>query len=328
MLQKAVIGFLVIVIIGAVVVGISDATRQPAEDNIGGTNNAEDVADTTTNRNVQNQPEQGQGNPLENRPSQSYADETVSGQPQQQYTDMVGDPWTANGMIAELDDFGMMLTLDDGSQIYVELGPPTYWQAQGVTLVVGDMVLVAGFFNGEQYHAQTVVTSDRMQIVLRNTDGQPLWSGGANNQSGSITGGQQGAGTGQTPVAPEDWVTLEGIVTASNNGGLTIQTEDSLMTLQMGQPRFWQAQGVTLAAGDEISVLGFWQGTQFQLGEITKLATGERIMLRDPNGRPLWAGAGRNGGGQGGNGQGTQGSDGRQGNNGQGQGGQGGRNEQ
>ncbi len=55
MLQKAVIGFLVITIIGAIVVGISDATRQSAEDNVVDTNNAEDVANTSTNRNVQNQ---------------------------------------------------------------------------------------------------------------------------------------------------------------------------------------------------------------------------------------------------------------------------------
>jgi hypothetical protein len=94
-------------------------------------------------------------------------------------------------------------------------------------------------------------------------------------------------------------------------------------------------------------VVGYWQGSTFKAGEITKTATGERLMLLDPNGRPLWGGPGRNGAGgqntaqtttqtqanetaqnqaqnsnQGNQGQGNQGQ-GSQGQGGQGQGGQG-----
>jgi len=58
----------------------------------------------------------------------------------------------------------------------------------------------------------------------------------------------------------------------------------------------------------------------FMAGDITQVSTGLRVMLRDPNGRPLWAGPGNsggNGGGSGGNGGGNGG------NNGQSQGGNG-----
>jgi len=52
-------------------------------------------------------------------------------------------------------------------------------------------------------------------------------------------------------------------------------------------------------------------------GEISQLSTGLRVMLRDPNGRPLWAGpgsgngnsgSGNSGNGNGGNGNGGNGN--------------------
>ena len=46
-----------------------------------------------------------------------------------------------------------------------------------------------------------------------------------------------------------------------------------------------------------------WREQRLSAGEITQLSTGLRVMLRDPNGRPLWAGPGSgNGNGNGGNG--------------------------
>jgi hypothetical protein len=55
-------------------------------------------------------------------------------------------------------------------------------------------------------------------------------------------------------------------------------------------------------------------------GDITQVSTGLKVLLRDPNGRPLWAGSSNNGGGGnggGGNGGGGNGNGG--GGNGNGQ---------
>jgi hypothetical protein len=171
---------------------------------------------------------------------------------------------------------------------------------------------VNGFYNGEQYHAMTVTKTDGSQLAVRTTDGLPLWSGGASggqNQQGIANGNTAGQ-TQEAAVAPEDWVTLNATVTAVNRSTLEVQTEaGEALSLQLGQASFIQSQGVTFALGDTISITGFWQGTTFRAGDITKLSTGERVMLLDPNGRPLWSGPGRNGG-QGGQGQtnaGTQG---------------------
>jgi hypothetical protein len=91
---------------------------------------------------------------------------------------------------------------------------------------------------------------------------------------------------------------------------MTMSTADGeLISFQTGQPRFFAEQGVTFQVGDEIQLVGFYQGDQFSAGEITQLSTGLRVMLRDPNGRPLWAGPGSgNGNGNGGNGNGGNGS--------------------
>ncbi len=208
-------------------------------------------------------------------------------QPAQQSTNNVGEVWSGSGTILDLTTVGMTLALTDGSNIYVELGAPDYWQAQPVTLNKGAVVTVDGFFNGTNYHARTVTTSDGAILALRSETGQPLWSGGSN-------GNASNGGQGEVQIPADQWVTVEGTVTALTNNGLVVQTTDAqTLTVSFGRADFWQTQNTTFAVGDAISMLGFWQAEQFQVGQVTKTATGERILLRDPNGRPLWAGPGR-----------------------------------
>lgn len=131
------------------------------------------------------------------------ANPASAGQPlqlqQEQAVNQVGEVWSSSGIIMSFDVVGMYVLLDDGSQIYVELGPAAYWQAQGVTLAVGDYITINGFYNGEQYHAGVVTTVTGAQISVRDELGRPLWSGGAAGQ------GQQGAqaGAGQEQIAPD-----------------------------------------------------------------------------------------------------------------------------
>ena len=227
-------------------------------------------------------------------------------QAQNQSAAIVGAPWSAAATIVELGEVGMTVSLADGSQVYVELGPSFYWQAQG-TLAVGDAITIDGFFNGDQYHAAKITQADGTVLTLRSETGQPLWSGGAANGGGAGHGSQGAGGSGLVQIAPEDWVTMTATIATVNRNGLTIETaEGEVMALNFGRADFWQSQAVQFAAGDAIEVQGFWQDGQFQTGQVTRTATGERLLLRDPNGRPLWGGPGRNGG-QGGNGRQGQG---------------------
>jgi hypothetical protein len=95
-------------------------------------------------------------------------------------------------------------------------------------------------------------------------------------------------------IPADQWITVEGTVTALSNNGLVLQTTDGqALTVSFGRADFWQTQAVTFAVNDSISMLGFWQADVFNPGQVIKTATDERILLRDPNGRPLWAGPGR-----------------------------------
>ena len=232
--------------------------------------------------------------------------------------DMAGEPWQASGTIAAIDDYGFDFTLENGETVYIELGPPDYWQSQGVALQVGQAVTVDGTINADMIHANQVLLADGQILVVRSETGQPLWSGGANNAQGQ-NGVQDGTGdhTPDPQAQVDEWVTIAGTLLSFQGGNMTMSTTDGeIIAFQTGQPRFFADQGVTFSIGDEIVVVGFYQGEQFMAGDITQVATGLRVMLRDPNGRPLWAGPG-NSNGNGGNGNGNGNG------NGGGQGGQG-----
>ena len=293
MWQKIMIAVLVVTLIGAGVVAVLDAqgravaTDEPAAQALHLPTPTPQSAAMSGN----GQPQRGQGqNGAAGAPVEQQLNQAV---------DSVGAAWSDTGTIVEIGDAGLTLALADSTQIYVELGPSFYWQAQGA-LAPGETVTIDGFFNGEQYHAANVSKRDGAMLALRSATGQPLWSGGASSGAAgadaSATHGGQG-GAGQVQVAPEDWETLAAKVVAVNRNGLTIETSaGEVLALTFGNARFWQEQAVQFIAGDAVEVKGFWQDGQFQTGQVTNTATGKRLLLRDPNGRPLWGGPGRQGG--------------------------------
>ncbi|MCA9908235.1 MAG: hypothetical protein KC519_06260 [Anaerolineae bacterium] len=295
MLKKIVVGLLVLTVVGGAASALLDSQNTVSSATLTPTvpaavePTANPAADTTTNPAVATE--------LAGTP-----------QPMQQSVDNVGEIWSGSGTILDLTTVGMTLALTDGSNVYVELGAPDYWQAQPVTLNKGAAVTVDGFFNGTDYHARTVTTSEGAILALRSETGQPLWSGGSSNGNG------ENGGQGEVQVPADQWVTVEGAVTAlTNNGLVVLTTEAQSLTVSFGRADFWQSQDTTFAVGDAISMMGFWEAEQFQVGQVTKTETGERILLRDPNGRPLWAGPGRgqgNGNGNNGNQNGNAGGSG------------------
>ena len=110
-------------------------------------------------------------------------------------------------------------------------------------------------------------------------------------------------------MANNEWITVSGTVRSQSQQGLMVDTvEMGQLMLQMGPPWFATEQGVVFDPGDAVTILGFTgESATFQAGAITNETTGATLQLRDPNGRPLWAGRGGQGGGgrgQGGKGQG------------------------
>ncbi|MBN2471523.1 MAG: hypothetical protein JXN59_12430 [Anaerolineae bacterium] len=315
MIQKVIIGVLMLTVIGAAGVGVYDATRAPSVEPLPGETvqtddtgaeilpGAEITATDVTLTSTEPTSASPTGEIVQRTQTQSHTGHTeITGDstgPLQANTaaGMVGDPWAGEGTILDFDEVGFTLLLADGTEQYVELGPAMYWQALEVTLAAGDSVTISGFDNGQQIHAGIVRTATGQEMALRSAEGLPLWSGGAQSNGNN--------GAGEIQVAPDAWVTLAGTVSAMQGANLTVTTEaGETLSVQLGQPQFTAEQNITFAVGDSIEVLGFWEGAQFKAGEIRKPATGERLMLLDPNGRPLWGGPGRAGvSGQGASGQ-------------------------
>jgi len=137
--------------------------------------------------------------------------------------------------------------------------------------------------------------------------GQGLGTGNDNDSGGYGNGSdkegyeQSGDGVpfgdGVPDAVVDEWVTLQGTVTAVDASLLEVTTSDGKVILV--ENRAWwfaQEQGLTLAAGDSVSLTGFYDDGVFEAGSITSLATSQTVSLRDADGRPLWSGRGNGGG--------------------------------
>ena len=137
--------------------------------------------------------------------------------------------------------------------------------------------------------------------------GQGLGTGNDNDSGGYGNGSdkegyeQSGDGVpfgdGVPDAVVDEWVTLQGTVTAVDANLLEVTTSDGKVILV--ENRAWwfaQEQGLTLAAGDSVSLTGFYDDGVFEAGSITSLATSQTVSLRDADGRPLWSGRGNGSG--------------------------------
>ncbi len=87
---------------------------------------------------------------------------------------------TVHGAVANFDQMGMSLTLDDGTALYVQLGQSRYSQSIGFAPQVGEGVTVYGFAGDQGLFTAIRVTLDSTGQVysFRGDTGQPLWTGG------------------------------------------------------------------------------------------------------------------------------------------------------
>lgn len=131
--------------------------------------------------------------------------------------------------------------------------------------------------------------------------GQGQGQGQGNGQGRGRGGNGQGQGQGQGTPVEHTWVTLQGTVSSfDGQQTLSVETgERGQLDLWLGPTGYAAQQGVIFNPGDAVTILGFDSPNgSFQAGEITNNTSGTTLYLRDPNGRPLWAGQG-NGQGRG-----------------------------
>jgi hypothetical protein len=101
-------------------------------------------------------------------------------------------------------------------------------------------------------------------------------------------------GTGQAQV--EAWLQLQGTVVSVDADALIVQTADGEQIAVENRP-WWFAQetGFWAQVGNQLTLTGFYKGDEFEVGRIDDITSGQTVLLRDENGRPMWAGRGQRG---------------------------------
>jgi hypothetical protein len=94
---------------------------------------------------------------------------------------------------------------------------------------------------------------------------------------------------------------------------LVVQTISGEQVTMENRPWwFVQEQGFSAQVGDQVTLVGFYKGDdpstprqarddagsghRLEVGQIDDATNGQTVLMRDENGRPLWAGRGRRGG--------------------------------
>ena len=123
--------------------------------------------------------------------------------------------------------------------------------------------------------------------------GQGRGSQGQDNTGGDVAERQYPNYDGSPP---EGWLVHEGTVVLPPEDGVDLVIEMSdgkKLTVGTG-PMYMASQGFFLQAGEPVQVMGYWEDHEFKAAQVTRLADGQTITLRNELGRPAWAGAGRN----------------------------------
>ena len=236
-----------------------------------------------------------------------------------------GEQFASEGSVVQIpsDGVDLVIATDEGQEIKVGTGPG-YMAAQGFSLEAGERVRVQGFFEDEELKATQITRlADGESITLRDDSGPPAWAGsgqraterlatgetvqgqGGSGQAGGGWGGNgdlgqteapsDGLGVGQAEV--EAWLETQGTITSIASDALIVQTADGQeITLEGRAWRFIQEQGFQVEAGDTLTLTGFYEGEELEVGKIENGTSGQTILVRDENGRPKWAGGGRRGG--------------------------------
>ncbi len=99
------------------------------------------------------------------------------------------------------------------------------------------------------------------------------------------------------PIFAPEWAVLQGTVADVDEDALTVTLlGGEQIVVEERAWSFAQEQGFAPQVGDQVTLNGFFHGEEFEVGRIENLTTGQLVTLRDPGGRPQWAGRGRRSG--------------------------------
>ncbi|GAB4234454.1 MAG: hypothetical protein Kow00109_07450 [Acidobacteriota bacterium] len=181
----------------------------------------------------------------------------------------------------------------DGQTIV--LGPYHQLQAAGFAVAVGDQVRAEVFRSIIDESRLVAVSIDNLttgqSLQLRDEYGRPLTRSARGGGAFGARGGQGAGPCGGTPqveLAREISGTVASVTAEPGRRGPEVVLADGTV-LAAGPYRLWAEAGFTLQPGDTVSVTAFPCSTQDGRWVIMSIekSTGEKLILRDDDGRPL-----------------------------------------
>ena len=326
MLKKVVLGTLLVGLIGVLVAGAVirtvDKTDNVAEARgLGQGQSVREAGEILTQGQGQGQ---GQGR---------YAQASGNGQSAAtvdrlypNYDDTPEDMTVYEGTVILSPETGgdLVIMTDEGEELTVGTGP-SYMQESGFALQAGERVQVLGYWEDNEFKAaQLTRLQDGQTLTLRDELGRPAWSGAGSaaigQQAADVTAGDAwvgrgggassrgsgydgegntdalGDGTGTGLAEVDEWLELSGTVSSVDASLLAVQMDNGELVEMIGRPwTFAQEQGFAASEGDRVTLTGFYEDGEFEVGQLENEASGLLVPIRDENGRPLWAGGGRRG---------------------------------
>jgi hypothetical protein len=217
------------------------------------------------------------------------------------------EEWTEYGGVvvqAPGDGVDLVIASGGGEELVVGTGP-SYMESQGFVLEAGDAIMVRGYWEDSEFKAAQVTRlRDGRVIALRDEMGRPAWAGAGRRSQTSVlngSGGREyasaaGSSSASGQAAVDEWLTLTGPVVSADSNALIVLTDDGQEITVENRPWwFAQDQGFATEAGNEVTLVGFYEGEEFETGQIIDKTSGKAVLIREESGRPLWAGRGRRG---------------------------------
>lgn len=155
-------------------------------------------------------------------------------------------------------------------------------------------ILVVGAINRTQAKANREIGFQQERISGVAQGGGQGRAAGNGNQSWDNSNAEA-YGEGQAQIS--EIVELTGQVTSVDSTLLVVSTASGeAVEIANRAWLFAQEQGFSPQAGDTLVLTGFYETDgRLEVSHIEDLTSGSSLVLRDENGRPMWAGRGRRG---------------------------------
>ncbi|OGO14960.1 MAG: hypothetical protein A2Z14_05485 [Chloroflexi bacterium RBG_16_48_8] len=173
MIKKIVLGVLFVGLISVLVIGAINRTM--AKDR-----QSEDVLGQSEGVDHQGVVEDQDGSPAAQQFGEGSGGKDQSGGSGGGTSQAVIHEWLElQGEVESMDEAALTVALPDEKEVILDAREWQFAQEQGFSAQVGDQVILYGFYQeGDFKPGQLDDLTNGMSVILRNSDGKPLWSGG------------------------------------------------------------------------------------------------------------------------------------------------------